>query len=447
MSAENRDAFASLVAHLRGRLRPGERFTASLTGEDSDFVRFNRGQVRQPGTVTQRVVRLRWIRGLRHATVEASLGGEPAVDRAFFDAAIDRLRERLDVLPEDPHLLLPEGEGAGEVIEPDRLPDAAELVEAALAEAGVEGPVDMVGILARGPVHRGFADDTGRLDWFSRSSFYLDWSLVQGADRAVKSLVAGFTWDRTALARRMAEARARLAILGRPVRRLAPGDYRVFLTPTAVGSIFELLAWDAFSERAIRAASSPLQRLVDGRAGLSPAVSVFEEAGTGLGARFQSDGFVRPDRVPLIEGGRWAGALISPRTAREHGLATNGAEASESPNSLVMAPGDLREDQILERLGTGLWVSNLWYLNHSDRATCRMTGMTRFATLWVEDGEIVAPAEVMRFDDSLYRIFGDALEGLTDTATLLPSTDTYVQRSTGSMRVPGALLSALSLTL
>ena len=41
----------------------------------------------------------------------------------------------------------------------------------------------------------------------------------------------------------------------------------------------------------------------------------------------------------------------------------------------------------MQSLGTGLWVSNLWYLNYSDRRACRMTGMPRFACLWVENGD------------------------------------------------------------
>ena len=64
----------------------------------------------------------------------------------------------------------------------------------------------------------------------------------------------------------------------------------------------------------------------------------------------------------------------------------------------------------------GLAIGNLWYLNYSDRPACRMTGMTRFATFWVEHGKIVAPVDVLRFDDTLYRMLGDNLEALTTRA-------------------------------
>ena len=61
---------------------------------------------------------------------------------------------------------------------------------------------------------------------------------------------------------------------------------------------------------------------------------------------------------------------------------------------------------MLAALGTGLYIGNLWYLNYSDRPAGRMTGMTRFATFWVEGGRIVAPVTPLRFDDTLYRMLG-----------------------------------------
>ena len=73
--------------------------------------------------------------------------------------------------------------------------------------------------------------------------------------------------------------------------------------------------------------------------------------------------------------------------------------------------------------------------------------MTRFATFWVENGEIVAPLSVMRFDDTLYNCLGDNLVGLSPEAELQLSTDTYFARSTRSSRIPGALVEDFALTL
>ena len=138
---------------------------------------------------------------------------------------------------------------------------------------------------------------------------------------------------------------------------------------------------------------------------------------------------------------------MSPRTAREFGLPTNGANGSEAPEALSMAPGTLPAKDALAALGTGLYVGNLWYLNYSDRTACRMTGMTRFATFWVEDGRIVAPVNVLRFDDTLYRMLGENLEALTDETELLLDSSSYGSRVLSSAALPGALVKEMAFTL
>ena len=152
-------------------------------------------------------------------------------------------------------------------------------------------------------------------------------------------------------------------------------------------------------------------------------------------------------RRSLIERGVLAESLTSPRTAREFGLASNGANPEETAESLVMQGGDLAQDDVMHALDTGLYVGNLWYLNYSDRPACRITGMTRFATLWVEHGRIVAPVDVLRFDDTIFRMFGANLESLTRDTELRLDSSTYMQRSVSSMRLPGALLTSMKFTL
>ncbi len=141
------------------------------------------------------------------------------------------------------------------------------------------------------------------------------------------------------------------------------------------------------------------------------------------------------------------GSLISPRTAREFELAQNGANAPEMPESLDMAAGNLASADAMTALDTGLYVGNLWYLNFSDRPACRLTGMTRFASFWVEGGKIVAPVDVMRFDDSVFRLLGDQLVGLTADRELLVNGETYCARNVSSMRLPGAVVRDMAFTL
>ena len=73
--------------------------------------------------------------------------------------------------------------------------------------------------------------------------------------------------------------------------------------------------------------------------------------------------------------------------------------------------------------------------------------MTRFATFWVEGGEVVAPVDVLRFDDTLYRMLGTNLEALTAETEFILDAGTYRSRQLASVRLPGALVSEMTFTL
>jgi predicted Zn-dependent protease len=176
-------------------------------------------------------------------------------------------------------------------------------------------------------------------------------------------------------------------------------------------------------------------------------LSMAEDLDAGLAPGFQADGYPRPRRTALIDAGRFADWMVSPRTAREYQLAGNAASDAEMPETLRVQAGSMKAPDALAALGTGLSISNFWYLNFSDRPSARVTGMTRFACLWVDNGEPVAPVEAMRFDDSLYRLLGDQLVALGDTAVLMPAGDTYDGRATGGIEVPAALLGGLRFAL
>lgn len=439
------DEFLRLSNHVLGRLESGEDATLWLQSEASDFVRFNHGQVRQPGTVHQGDLTLRLIRGQRHASLQLSLGGEEEADRARLDQALDQLRELVRVVPEDPHLLWATDGESSMLLAEGQAPDAAR-VTADVLEA-VEGDDDFVGILVSGQVGHGFASSRGQRCWDQRHSLLLDWCLYHQGDKAVKSTLGSTGWDPAEFALAMDAARGRLELLSKPAKRLSPGRHRCFLAPAAVAELLDLLGWGGFGLRAQRTHNTPLLPMLTRDQRLSPLVSLWEDTRHGLGASFTADGFHKPDSVPLVEQGRLVGSLVSPRSAREYGLETNGASSHEGPEALVMDTGELADEDILDQLGTGLYVSNLWYLNYSDRPAGRITGMTRFATMWVEDGQVVAPTEVMRFDETIFHLLGSGLEGLTDSLALLPSTSTYDRRSTASVRVPGALIDGVSFTL
>ncbi len=437
-----KEHFFSLADGLASRLRADETLLCNLAGERSDFVRFNRGRVRQAGSVAQAELTLRLVRARRQAAATLDIAGT-GDDFALLETTLARLREALEGLPEDPWLLVNETPRSSESVRRGALPSAAEVVGQV---TGAARGRDLVGIYAAGTIYRGFANSLGQRNWHEADSFNFDWSLHGAERRAVKSGHAGTQWDGTILQEKIHSAAEQLALLERPEKSIAPGEVRAYLAPRALEELVGMLCWGGFSARARATRQSPLLRMQDGRA-LSPKVTLAENTAEGVAPGFQGEGFVKPGRVTLIEAGRLGDPLVSPRSAKEYGLATNAANAGEAPESLELAAGGLDARDVLAALGEGLYVSNLWYLNYSDRAAGRITGMTRFATFWVEGGRIAAPVGAMRFDDTVYRMLGDKLIELTRERDMLLDPSTYGARSSASARLPGALLSGLRFTL
>ena len=437
------DNFKALVEWLKQAITDNEQFQLGYADEASEFVRFNHAKVRQAGQVQQASVHLKLINDGRHADLGITLAGEPALDRQRLADGLQQLRETLPLLPQDPYLLLNHNAWQSSNEQAQPLPELAQVLEEISRAA--EG-VDLVGFYAAGPISRGFASSSGAFGWHQANSFNFDFSLFHANGEAVKASYAGHTWDSREFAARFQQAREQLEFLGRPLHKLAPGQYRAYLAPAALEEIIDLITWGGFSAQAIASKSSALQKLYAGEQSLSPLVTVSEQISGSLSEAFSSEGYPRGD-VTLINAGKAAGELINSRSAAEYGLSTNGASSDEAPSALQMAAGSLAQADILKQLGTGLYISNLWYLNYSDLPAARLTGMTRFATFWVEDGEIKAPVSTMRFDDSVYSLLGSQLEALTAERELLLSASTYDQRNTSSNLLPGALVNRLTLTL
>ena len=434
--------FYELAARLERELAPTETLLCSLSAERSDFVRFNQARVRQAGSVEQRYLNLRLVRARRQGSATVTLAGD-GDDAALARHTLGRLREALGELPEDPWLLFNETPQSSEVERRGALAPAPAVLEQAMSAAAGR---DLVGFYAGGTIYRGFANSRGQRNWHEVDSFNFDWSLYHQGDQAVKTSYAGFDWEPRDFADKMAQAGEQLEKLALPRRTLEPGEYRAYLAPHALAEVAGLLCWGGFSARARQTKQSPLMRMEEGRT-LAPRITLLENIAGGVAPAFQAEGFVKPAVVPLITAGKLADPLVSPRSAKEYGLATNAANGGEAPESLDLAAGGLAERDVLQALDTGLYISNLWYLNFSDRSAGRITGMTRFATFWVVGGRVVAPVTPMRFDESIYRLLGETLIDLTRERELLPDSSTYGERQTSSARLPGALVSALRFTL
>lgn len=463
-----RQRFESLAERLSGQLVGDEFGMLGLSGERSAFVRFNGGRIRQSGTVARDEMSVRLVDGQRQASVQWIASGDPATDRQRLDAALVLARERLAAAEPDPYLLVERGvpaapgntgsDAAGAIGDAgDDDAHARSIADHIVSRARAGGAGDLggtggitgelIGFLASGPLYRGLATSAGARHWFASRRDTFEFTIQTDPARAVKKLLSAARLDPQELSHAIEEAAALSSLMSKPPVDVPPGRYRALLAPAAAGELVSMFGWHGTSLRAHRTGQSTLAAFHDGERRFAPAFTLADAPSASGAPLFQQDGFAIPSRLLLVDRGGPGRMLVSPRSEREFQVPHTGSDPFEGPHNLELAPGTLARADELAALGTGLLVGNLWYLNWSDRGSARVTGMTRYATFWVEQGRIVGPVNRLRFDESLYDAFGDGLEALGAQAPLLADPSTYDGRTTASSRVPALLLRAFTVTL
>lgn len=436
--------FFNLSDRIFALLHKEEYLSAYLSAEDSDFWRINHSKIRQAGTVKQAYLLVNLVRNKRTVKVKFSLSGDHDGDFSLWQHQLGRMRELVKTLPEDPYAVMKNEVSNSFDDHASDLPSSFDL----MSELSYSfSTYDAVGIMASGKMMRGFTNSLGQKNWFNCSNFNCDWSIYDHSDNAVKNSYAGSHWSSSELADKLSYDQKMLSHLSAPSHSIKPGEYRVYLAPSAMVEIFELLSWNAFGLKSQKTKSSSLGRLLAGESFLTDQFNLREGYLEAASPRFNESGYLRAEKLDLITEGKYAQPLVSPQSAIEYGLDCNGASDSEAPHSLNMSGGKMEVSRVLQEIDHGLYISNLWYLNFSDLDACRMTGMTRFACFRVVNGQLQEPVNAMRFDESFYRMFGKNLVGLTDTPEVMMSSSTYQQRSSDSMCLPGALINDFRLTL
>ncbi len=436
-------AFDALCDRLLGAVQGQEHLSIQLSGEQSQFIRLNNAKVRQSGLVTDGRIQLKLINGSKIAAASFPFTGSVDHDREIGLQQLAILREELPQLPDDPFIIVPQNLGSSHDAYHGQLLSPESVVDAILPT--VQG-LDFTGIYAAGPMVRANRNSAGQRHWFSTETFFLDYSMIAPCEKAVKATLAGVEWEADSFAKQIDQAKQQLDVLERPVKSIQPGQYRTYLGPDAVAEILSMFSWGAIGEASMRQGGSALMKMREGQT-LSPLFSLREDFSRGTVPRFNSFGEVSAETLPLITEGQLVSTLINSRTAKEYGIDGNRANRSESLRAPDVATGTLDPAEAVKALDEGLYLSNLHYLNWSDRPGGRITGMTRFACFWVEGGEIVSPIQDLRFDDSLYAFLGDNLEAVTTQQSFVPNVDTYESRGLGGAFVPGMLTNNFTFTL
>jgi len=440
---KSREVFNHVAEALFSELHPDEALTVDYRGEDTDYVRWNQSKVRQNTSVRQKEISLVFHKAGRRLSKSFSAQGSKEWDLITARQLLLEARAEAPELPEDPYLVAFTNNGTSEAHFEGELLNSEELIQA-IAKPAAEH--DMAGLYAGGLIEIGNRNSKGQNHWFGNESFFMDYSLYNG-ERAVKACYAGFRWKQSDFEASLHQTATQLSVMNRPRKKLEPGKYRVYLAPAAVSELTTMFDWGGLSARAYKTGTCALKKLKEGERKFSSKFSLNENFHLGLTPRFNDLGELAPEKMALIKEGQLEQLLVNSRSAKEYGLLSNHADEREVPRAMEIAPGNLKKNEILKKLGTGLYLSNLHYLNWSDLQNARITGMTRYACLWVENGEVVAPIEDMRFDVSLFDILNEGLLDVTEFQEVDPSVSTYFQRALGGKNLPGFLINDFNFTL
>ena len=439
-----KDYFQKISHKLFNSLEKHEILVLNFDAEKTDFVRFNHAKIRQAGNVNQATLTLNLIFKKKTLTSVIRLSTDFEKDSVLLIRTLYYLRREIPELPKDPYLMYEENINSFE----------KNIIGSKLDNYSITGNIldnchalDMVGILSSGTIMKGFANSLGQFNWHESESFNFDWSMYTESGKAIKQNYSDQEWNQEVFSNLLSESKEKLKVIDNKEIILEPGKYRVYLSPSALNEIVDMLSWGGFSYKANKIGSSPLHLMEKGEKSFSKIVSFSENLSNGISPKFHSDGFIKPEKTDLIVNGKYINSLVSPRSALEYSVNHNAAEYYESPVSIHLNKGLINSNKILETLKDGIYISNLWYLNFSDRNNGRVTGLTRFGCFMVENGEYKGPINTMRFDETVYNVFGDKLVGLTDKSQLLMDSGTYDERSTYNSTIPGAIVEDFKMTL
>ena len=436
--------FSLLNNYIFSELSKNEVLITNISGENSQFIRFNNSKVRQTGLIDDMSFSMILISHNRKSSISLTLTGNIDNDKSLILFNLNQLRDNVKFLPEDPFIVMPTvAKSSSEIYSGSLLNNKDSVNNLIPAMQGV----DLTGIWASGKIFSGNANSMGLEHWFETETFSLDYSIINDEQKMVKACYAGTHWNQKEYEDFLFASKQKMELMSKKSISIEPGEYRAYIAPDGVSDLIGMLSWGGIGESSIQQGDSSLIKLKNLESKLSPCFNLSEDFSSGMVPRFNGMGEVAPEKLPLIVAGALKNTLVSSRTEKEYNIPTNYASSDEGLRSPIMSSGKINENDVLKNIEKGVYLSNLHYLNWSDRIGGRITGMTRYACFWVEDGEIVAPIENMRFDDTIYNIFGQNLEESTDKLHLVPNVGTYDGRNLGGTYCPGIILSSFALTL
>lgn len=430
-----KEHFNYIADFFLSEIRNDEAISIAYSGEQSYFMRFKEALVRQNGFVDQAEIGVKFFKQKRSIRFSLGLSFDTELDLQKCARALEDARNKILLLPEDPYFVLPSAKETSDKIFKGSLLEACEIPTVILKPFAGHA---YNGLYSQGKIARGVATSSGARHWYETENFLLDYSVWLVNGRAVKGSYADTKWKQSEYDNKVSDALGQLEALSKEPKKLEPGKYKAFITANALTDVADFFY--GFGARSLNDGSSAFIALKEGRESFSPEFNLSQDFSKGLEPAFNEEGELAPDTLKIVEKGKLKNILVSTRSAKQFDLKANGAPTSEYTRAISISGGSLKEKNAYADLGTGIYISSFNYLNWSDPAVARVTGMTRHACMWVENGKPVCPIADLRWDESLYNMFGANLLGLTEETKLIVNSSTYEERQTGGVELPAGIL-------
>jgi PmbA protein len=429
------------------RAAEGDEADVFVQAERSGFARYAASEVHQPTLIEDRSVTIRVVRDGRIGCASTNRTDDEALR-----AAAARAGEIADRAPVDPAFPgLPEPVAPPDVEGWDE--ETAELgpaEQAARAWEAIEaaGEFGLYGYFTSGVTEVAAASSKD----VAVSQAITDTNVLALAAADGRSGYAdAASWrvgdvEPAAVARQAAETAARTDGAEDP----GPGTYRAVLEPYAFGELLWYFGYSSLGALALLEERSYLAGRIGERI-FHPSFSLHDDAldPAGLPKAFDFEG-VPKQRVAIVVQGVAKDVVWDRRTAaragREstgHALVAPAQSYGPQPFNLSVPAGDASTEELVSRVGEGIYVTRLHYVNIVDPREGLITGMTRDGTFRIEEGKVTRPLVNLRFTTSFPALLASLL-GLGDTVRLVNQSDFYGERYPFGALVPAVATEAFT---
>jgi len=382
----------------------GDGTRLDILGENADLLRYAESEITAQHSERRLRVRARVNRNGR--SVAGSLETlEPDAVRVL----ADRLNAALAELPEGP--AQDDKPAADHSVPTPVIPAAESVLESdpavrhqwfATVRDGLDASAMLGGAIRYDVLDRVVADSTGlfRAETLTKASIQAI-AKQDGKSASVKLMHR----DAEQIPVEQIPGRLREALQPLPMADAHHGTCRVLLKPQAANALIATYGYAVLGANAYATGRSA----VSGRLGekvVSDLITLTDDGcdPDGLPSGFDAEGNVRR-RTPLIEDGVLVGVVSDQRRAALTGGVPTGHAVPDGwrfggdpvPSHMLLEAGDATDDELLAECGSGLVVNRLDYLRVLHPKETLVTGTTRDATYWAEDGKLVGWHPQLRF--------------------------------------------------